>query len=235
MRQVAGNRRDALAQADPPDDLESLLLIAGQVPGPAEHLNYEPEKPPKMEIVKKVAPVYVPTFLMGGITLACIIGAAKVNHRRNVVLASLYSASELAMKEYQAKVIERLGEKKEKEVRDEVTRDHIDQHPVASSQVFITSKGNSLIFDVPSGRYFKGDIEKIRRLEIDINRDLISTFWVPLNEFYYQMEVPSIPLGEDMGWDVDHKLELRISAHLMDDDETCLALDYKVVARQYPF
>lgn len=195
---------------------------------------YEPDKVPKLELVKQVAPVYIPTAILGGITLACIIGAAKVNHKRNVVLASLYSASEVALKEYQHKVIQKLGEKKEEEVRDDIARDRIERKPLSSSQVFVTS-GDTMIFDSQSGRYFKGDIEKIRRFEIDINREVIADMWCSLNEFYYRIGLPSIPLGEDTGWDVDHRLEIRFSAHVADNDQPCLVLDYKVNPRRYPF
>ena len=137
---------------------------------------------PKGELIKNVAPIYIPTGLMVCVTISCIIGANRISSKRNAVLASLYSASELALKEYQEKVIERIGEKKEQEVRDSLAADHLAKYPIRDNEVIITGKGQSLCFDTLSGRYFLSDYEQVRRVENTINRQIISDMWATLNE-----------------------------------------------------
>ena len=52
------------------------------------------------------------------------------------------------------KVVEAVGEKKEKKIQDAVAKERIDSHPVGTSQIIITGKGSELCYDTVSGRYF---------------------------------------------------------------------------------
>ena len=97
---------------------------------------------------------------MGGLTIACIISAHTVNHKRNAALASLYSLTEKSLREYQAKVIETIGKNKERQVRNAVAEQNIKENPVSTKEVKITGKGETLCYDAISGRYFKSDVEK---------------------------------------------------------------------------
>jgi hypothetical protein len=48
---------------------------------------------------------YLPAAIMGGLTIACVIDANSNNLRYNAALASVYSLTELALKENQTKVV----------------------------------------------------------------------------------------------------------------------------------
>lgn len=186
----------------------------------------------KKEIVKLTWECYIPTAAVGLATIACIIGAHNIHLRRNAALASLYSLTESAFKEYQAKVVETIGKNKELKVRDDVTADTIKNNPIGDKQVIFTGKGETLFYDQMSGRYFKGDIEKIRRIQNKINKDLISEDFMSLNDLYYELGLSPIKLGEEMGWHLDHgMLEIRFSAQLTENEEPCIALDYELVPR----
>lgn len=188
---------------------------------------YEGEIPKKVA-VKELAKVYLPAILSFGATSACMIGATSISLKRNAVIASLYSASEIAAKEYHNKVVEMIGEKKEAEIRAAVSKDHLDAKPVVDSQVIITGIGDSLCYDEHSGRYFKTDIEKLRRLENDINRRLLSEMWVSLNEFYYELNLEPVKLGDSMGFTVDHPLSFHFGSHIASNGQPCLTIDYDV-------
>ncbi len=49
--------------------------------------------------------LYLPAVIIGGLTIAYVIGANFNNLRYNAALASVYSLTELALKENQTKVI----------------------------------------------------------------------------------------------------------------------------------
>ena len=181
---------------------------------------------PKAELIKNVAPIYIPTGLMVCVTIGCIIGANRISSKRNAVLASLYSASELALKEYQEKVMERIGEKKEREVRDSIAADHLAKYPIHDNEVIITGKGQSLCFDTLSGRYFMSDYEQVRRVENTINRQIISDMWATLNEVYYELGLKEIDLGKYIGWDVDNMLHFEFSSQVAEDGRPCLVIGY---------
>ena len=185
------------------------------------------EQPATIEIVKAVGPTYIPTIIVGGMTIACIIGAAKVSARRNAVLSGLYAASEFALKEYRNKVIERVGEKEERAVREEIAHDKLVANPIThNNQVILTGKGNHLCYDSLSGRYFRSDIETIRKLQNDINREIISQMWYSLNRVYSELMLDRIELGDDIGFDVDHMLDFYFTTDISNEGEPCLVLNY---------
>lgn len=172
---------------------------------------------------------YIPAMTTCILSTSCLIGASSVNVRRNAALATAYSLSETALKEYQTKVVETIGEKKEQTVRDAVAKDKIEKDPPANKEVFITDKANTLCYDSVSGRYFKTDIDKLKRAENDLNRVLRDEMSISLNEFYYEIGLPAIAIGDNIGWNIDKGyIDLDYSSHLTEDGTPCLVLEYKV-------
>lgn len=185
-----------------------------------------------IETIKTVWTCYVPAAVTGCLSVACLIGASSVNVRRNAALATAYTLSESALKEYQEKVIETIGEKKEQSVRDSIAKDRIDQNPVTNREIIITEKGNTLCYDVISGRYFKSDIDKLKKVENELNRQMRDDMYISLNDFYYEIGLNPTSVGDDLGWNIDHGyIELSFSSQLADEGTPCLVIDYKVAPR----
>jgi hypothetical protein len=188
-----------------------------------------PEKLDKLEVVKTCWKCYIPAAISGTLSATCLICANSVNARRNAALATAYKLSESALTEYQSKVVETIGEKKEQAIKDEIAKEKLEKDPVCNREVIITEKGNTLCYDVISGRYFKSDIERIRKAENVLNRRLIDEMYVTLNEFYSEIGLSPTAVGEDLGWDIDKGLiEIHFSTQLADDETPCLVVDYSV-------
>lgn len=186
----------------------------------------------KSEVIKLTWKCYIPTAAVGLATIVCIIGAHNIHLRRNAALASLYSLTESAFKEYQAKVVETIGKNKELKVRDDVSADKIKRNPSGDAEIIFTGKGETLCYDSMSGRYFKTDIEKVRRIQNHLNRDLMSEMFISLNEFYNELGLSNIKLGEEMGWHIDKgMIDISFSAQLTDNEEPCLVLNYELTPR----
>lgn len=175
---------------------------------------------------------YVPAILVGAMSIACLIGSSSVSRRRSTALAAAYTLSETALKEYQDKVIEEIGHKKEKNIRDNIAKDQIDSHPITRSNIIITGKGETNCFDLLSGRYFKSDIEKIRKAENELNKQMREENYITLNEFYYEIGLPDIDIGDDIGWDIDHGyIDLDFSSQLDEEGTPCLVIGHHVRPR----
>lgn len=181
---------------------------------------------PKLDLIRLTWRCYMPSILMGGLTIGCIVGANSINLRRNAALASVYSLTETALKEYQAKVVETIGENKEQKIRDDIHKDKVAKDPVNNKEVILTGKGDTLCYDVLSGRYFKNDIENIRKIQNELNRDLLTEMFISLNDVYYAFGLAGVKTGNDMGWNVDEGLiEFSFSSQLA-DGIPCLVIDY---------
>lgn len=190
------------------------------------------EKLEAMDMVKTTWACYIPAAITGTLSVACLIGASSVNARRNAALATAYTLSESALKDYQGKVIEMFGEKKNEAVKDAVAKDKVEKNPVVTREVIITEKGNTLCYDTISGRYFKSDIEKIKKAECELNRQMLDDMYVSLNDFYYEIGLDSVKLGDELGWNVDSGyIDLSFSSQLASDGTPCLVIDYSVAPR----
>jgi hypothetical protein len=191
-----------------------------------------PDKLKPIEAVKAAWACYLPAAVTGGLSIVCLIGANKVNARRNAAIVTAYTISESVLKEYQAKVIESIGEKKEQAIRDLIAKDKLDRDPIGNREVIIAEKGNTLCYDALSGRYFKSDIEKIKKAVNEANKNLLDDMFVSLNDLYYEIGLKNTRQGDDLGWNVaDGLIDLQFSSHLADDGTPCLVLDYRAAPR----
>ena len=107
-----------------------------------------------IDVIKVTWKCYIPAAVIGTVSAACLIGVSSVNLRRNAALATAYTLSESTLREYQKKVVETIGEKKEQTVRDAVAKETLEKEPVENKEVIITAKGDTLCFDIVYGAIF---------------------------------------------------------------------------------
>ena len=172
---------------------------------------------------------YLPTAIGIATSAACILGANSVSTRRNAALAAAYSLSETAMAEYQDKVREFVGERKESDVRADIARDRMAVDPPNPSEVIITGKGETWFRESITHRYFKSDIEKVRKVENDLNREMLNSNTISVNDVLYALGLPSDHkvLG-DLGWDIDkHPIEFIFIPVMTEEVGVCIELDYR--------
>ena len=177
---------------------------------------------------------YIPAVLMGASGIAAIITANRVNLNRNLALAGAYELSRTAYEEYRAQVVERIGEKREGEIRGEIAQKKIDRNPPENKGVLMVPEGQVLCLDSTSGRYFKSSIENIRRIENELNRRLMTEMWVPLNDLYYELGLPYTTVGRDLGWNINRDGFVRFDydSALDPNNNPCLVLGMLVEPRE---
>ena len=157
----------------------------------------------------------------------CIIGAARVNSKRNAALSAAYAISERTLLRYRDKVIETIGENKEKKIMDKLSQEDVEKNPVSKSQVIITSKGNTLCRDAYSGRYFRSDIDQIRKIINEMNIRIIHDNYISLGEYYDRIGLDHIQNDDRIGWNIDQGvIDLDISACLAENDEPCIVINF---------
>lgn len=185
-----------------------------------------------IETVKTAWKPYIPAVITGTMSIACLVGASSVSARRNAALYSAYKLSETALSEYKQKVVEEIGEKKEQIIEDKIAQDKVEKDPVTKSEVIITEKGNTLCYDTISGRYFKSDIERIKRTVNELNRRMINEMYVSLSEFYIELGLETTRLSDDLGWNLDDGLiDVDFSSQIADDGTPCIVVDYRIAPR----
>lgn len=183
----------------------------------------------KAETVKTCWKAYIPAAATCVASTACLIGASSVSIRRNAMLATAYKLSETAFSEYKEKVVETIGDEKEKIVREKVSEERIKKNPITKNEIIMTDYGDTQFYETLSGRYFKSDIEQIKKVVNYLNKDMLQDMFgtISLNEFYDELELERINLGDELGWRVDKGLiEIDFTSKIADNGKPCIVLDY---------
>lgn len=183
------------------------------------------------EIVKTTWKCYVPAAVTGVCSVACLIGASSVNAKRNAALATAYTISETALKEYKEKAVEVVGTKKEQAIRDAVAKDKLEKADIQNRAFIATGRGETPCFDPLTNTCFKSDIESLRKAENNLNKRLRDEVHITLNEFLQEIGLNPCDdsIGENLGWDIDKGyIELDYSSQLLD------GVPYLVIGHQNP-
>ena len=191
-----------------------------------DYLNRELTKIEKAKLVWKP---YVPAALGYCASTALIIGANNVNSKRSAMFAGAYKLSEQTLATYRDKVIETIGEEKEREISDKVARDKVKEARQTSyhANEIIYGTGQCLCYDPISGRYFNSDMDKIRKVENDLNYRLMKENMISLNEFYTELGMECTDMGFKYGWNIDEGLiEVRFTSTITDDNKLCLVVTF---------
>ena len=182
---------------------------------------------------KLVWKLYVPTAVTCGMTCGCIIAANYIGTRRAAALATAYSLSEKAVAEYKTKVIEKMGEDSEKEVRDEIAQEHVTETAHKSEVLFVS--GEVLCHDGPSGRYFMCDKETLRRAQNDVGYEILHSDYATLSFFYKKVGLEPTSTSDEFGWNSENPCELLFSTTETPDGRPCLSYDFSVVPVRNPW
>jgi len=180
----------------------------------------------KTDEVKLVWRLYVPAASAAIFTVAAIICANRIGTRRAAAVAAAYALSEKAFNEYREKVLEKIGANKEREVRDELAQDRVAKHPVSASTVVVAAGGNVLCFETHTGRYFRSDIETLRKAQNDLNQRIFSDGYASLTDFYNLIDLAKTDISDEVGWKVDELMELEFSTTLAENGQPCLTITY---------
>lgn len=178
------------------------------------------------ERAKLVWKIYIPAGVSGALTIVCIVGASKANGRRATAAVTAYSLTERAFSEYREKVVEQIGKGKEQTIRDNIAQDRVSNNPLGSKEVVVVGTGHVLCCELFTRRYFRSDMETLRKAQNDINMRVVNDMYVTLDEFYDLINLSHTSNSGGFGWNSDRLMELLFSTVLAEGGEPCLAFEY---------
>lgn len=200
-----------------------LSFRAGYSVGSKEALDGVAEDP-KQRFKEHYKDLILPTS-SAALTIAAILGANSTSTKRNAALVSAYSVLDTGFREYKSKIVEKLGEKKEAEVVDEIAKERLASNPGPDATIIVGS-GKILCYDSYSGRYFESDHESIRAAQNDINAQCLNNVYASQNDFYSILGLSRIAQGDDVGWNSGHRMDISISTTMTADNKPALAIMY---------
>lgn len=188
-----------------------------------------------VDIVKTCWKVYAPEVLMAAVGAGCIFGGNSISTKRTAALATAYTLSETALKEFKNKAVEVIGEKKVETINEEVVKEKIKADPPKESNVIITPQGGETLFcDSLSMRYFKMDISKRQKAENQLNLVLRNQDYCSVNYLYDLFGIEHTELGRLLGWNINRSgyITIKPIPSIVNDESSpyygqpCIYLDY---------
>ena len=185
------------------------------------------------ETVKASWICYIPTVLAATAGASCLIMASRANLKRCAALATAYNIAADGLKDYQRKIIDIDGLEKHNRIMDEIVSDKANSTLPVSKEVIISADAaDVLCYDSISGRYFTSTINKLDKAINSLNRELMDSMYISVNEFYDAIGLPNTRLGDELGWNIDHgMIELRYSTQLSEDDRPAIVIGYSVTPK----
>ena len=176
----------------------------------------------KTEKIKVVWPLYISAVSTGALSCGAIVMSHRISSRRAAVLAAAYALNQDKLEEYQDKVKEKFGIKKEKETRDEIAADKVQRSYESKQVIFSQHEGTVLIHDQYSGRFFWGKKEEIERAVNEVNREVLMSIngAQTVSDFYDAIGLEHVSTSDYFGWNAEESLELDWSTTTTPDGNT---------------
>lgn len=185
-----------------------------------------------VETVKVAWKPYIPAIVTGVASTACLIGANTVNAKRNAALATALKLSETAFTEYREKVVEEVGEEKEKVIHEKANVERVNQQLIFYEDgVIHTGNGNTLFFEPISKTVFRSSRNSIEKAINQLNWDMSygNEPYKSLEDFLDAVKLPKYALGNELGWTTSKgMIDVVFTPSTTDTGEPCLSIEYLV-------
>lgn len=176
--------------------------------------------------IRLVWRLYIPPAGVCAVTVASIIVGSKISSKKIAALTVASVTSERALKEYKSKVIEKIGDRENTKIRDDIAQDRVNKNPVNPREVIIAGTGEVLCYDMVTGRYFQSTVEEIKRAENKINHELVNFMSASLSSFYDEIGLPATNYTDSVGWNMNNRMEVVFSTVMSSDQRPCIAIDF---------
>lgn len=147
--------------------------------------------------VKVVAPHYILPAVVGGCTIALILGSNALNKKQQAALYGALVALDKSYRTYRDKVNYMLGPDADHSIKKEIAKDGIQSSNISKPN----SKDEVLFYEENSDQFFWSTMEDVQLAEYHFNRNFVLRGEAPLNELLEFYGAKPCEFGDILGWD----------------------------------
>lgn len=167
----------------------------------------------RAEKFKIAWPLFIPAGTTCVLSVGSIVMSHRISSRRAAVLAAAYALNQDKLEEYQDKVREKFGDKKEKEARDELAQEKVNQVADAGFLFANPLTGKVWVMEAYTGRPFLSTVEAVNQAVNMINSEMNAegnhkNGYRTMDDFYKKLGLESTSLSHAFGWTRDDYLSI---------------------------
>ena len=188
------------------------------------------------ETVKACGKYYIGPIGMELFSLLCFWGAHGIDVKRQALLAGTVYSMEQMLIEYQKKVVEMIGEKPEREIRNAIAQDHVDKSP----PIPVLFEPDTDVWCYYKGYNFRNNYRKLKDIQNEANHEMIANLYLSESDLLWMFDperryiVPSQD-SRQLGWTVDRLMEFDIFPCMAPDHQPALEIEIRdKEGRLYP-
>lgn len=179
----------------------------------AEEEKGEPLK--AKEVVKVTWKYYIFPVIITVLSIACILGARKIESGRTAALLTACKVTEEASERFEDATREVVGDKKYNEIKQKVAENQIKENPMFEGNVINTGTGNTLYYEPLSNQYIRCSRDYIDRGINTVNKELRERDTMDVNDYLDCFQLPSIDATTTgaLEWDINNGGYLDLEFH----------------------
>lgn len=159
----------------------------------------------KKQIVLICWKAYVPAAILGGGTIACILGSNALNKKQIASLTAAYMALGKTYQTYRAQVRQMVGDQQENAIFETTKSIEMTEKDRAVENA-ATEK--LLCYEPISKRYFHATEAELLTAFYEVNHDFAINGYIALNDLYGYLNLDFVPELDDRGWSIDYLGEM---------------------------
>ncbi|MBF1652240.1 MAG: hypothetical protein HXO60_07045 [Rothia mucilaginosa] len=177
-----------------------------------------------LDFAKRNWKCYVPAAISLGVTIFAFGALHGATDKKYQALAAAYSVSQLDLSNLrekmaeQVKVLKEGATEKDKEVATKKLPD---------STMVIFGDEQVLCVDAITGRRFRSTPELLRKYCNNISEDLLNYGACPLNDFYSQINLSPVDVGDELGWEGGKTIEPQFMPVITDSGSPAIKVAIK--------
>lgn len=165
----------------------------------------------------KLAKLYGPSLVIGSLSIGAILTGHNITRKRNIALAAAYTAVDNSFKDYRSRVVERFGEKIDKELKYNIKAKEIEETIIDEdgNEKTVTNTIDVTGLDPDKysqyARFFddgnlgwtkdpEANLLFLRSQQRYANDKLKAQGYLYLNEVYEMLGIPKTKAGQVVGW-----------------------------------
>lgn len=154
-----------------------------------------------LDFAKRNWKCYVPAAISLSTTIFSIIALHGATNKKYQALAAAYSVSQLDLAELRSKFVDQVKVIQAGENKETVAK------TLPDTTMVIFGDEQMLCKDAITGRTFRSTPELLRKYCNNISGDLLNYGACPLNDFYSQINLSQVGIGDELGWEGGKTIE----------------------------